>query len=127
MAATNKDEVLYEAEKAFANKQISPSIYSQIKGNVEAATKVLEKVPMVNGKGEQLSTKEASELMYLKIKEQYIENQIKKDLPKTVQAKINKKNLADVQDEIDKVYKGTFIEGIGNHLKVLKIVKKKEK
>ena len=30
-------------KKAFANKQISPSIYSQIKGNVEAATKVLEK------------------------------------------------------------------------------------
>ena len=119
LAATNKDEVLYEAEKAFANKQISPSTYSQIKGNVESATKVLEKVPMVNGKGEQLSTKEASELMYLKIKEQYIENQIKKDVPKTVQAKITK-DLADVQDEIDKVYKGTFIEGIGKPFEGLK-------
>ena len=126
LAATNKDEVLYEAEKAFANKQISPSTYSQIKGNVEAATKVLEKVPMVNGKGEQLSTKEASELMYLKIKEQYIENQIKKDLPKTVQAKITK-DLADVQDEIDKVYKGTFIEGIGKPFEGLKDSEEKGK
>jgi hypothetical protein len=55
----------------------------------------------------------------LKIKEQYIENQIKKDVPKTVQAKITK-DLADVQDEIDKVYNGTFIEGIGKPFEGLK-------
>lgn len=112
LAATNKDEVLYQAEKSLANKEITESEYNQIKGNVEAAYKVLEKVPMVNGKGEQLSRKEATELMYLKIQEQFIEDKIKKDLPKEVQEKITKE-LADVQDKIDKVYKGTFIEDAG--------------
>ena len=112
LAATNKDEVLYQAEKSFANKEISESEYNQIKNNVDAASKVLERVPMVNGKGEQLSRKEATELMYLKIQEQFIEDKIKKDLPKEVQEKITKE-LADVQDKIDKVYKGTFIEDAG--------------
>lgn len=112
LAATNKDEVLYQAEKSFANKEITESEYNQIKGNVEDAYKVLERVPMVNGKGEQLSIKEATELMYLKIQEQFIEDKIKKDLPKEVQEKITKE-LADVQDKIDKVYKGTFIEDAG--------------
>jgi hypothetical protein len=112
LAATNKDEVLYEAQKALENKQISQSAYNQITQNVEAASKVLEKVPMVNGKGKELSRKEASELMYLKIKEQFIEDQIKKDLPKKMQDKITK-DLSDVQDQIDKVYDGTFIKDIG--------------
>jgi len=112
LAATNRDQVLYEAEKSFANKQISESEYNQIKNNVDAAYKVLERVPMVNGKGEQLSRKEATELMYLKIQEQFIEDKIKKDVPPEVQKKITKE-LADVQDKIDKVYKGTFIEDAG--------------
>jgi hypothetical protein len=112
LAATNRDEVLYQAEKSLANKEISEPEYNQIKNNVDAAYKVLERVPMVNGKGEQLSRKEATELMYLKIQEQFIEDKIKKDLPKEVQEKITKE-LADVQDKIDKVYKGTFIEDAG--------------
>jgi hypothetical protein len=112
LAATNRDEVLYQAEKSLANKEISESEYNQIKNNVDSAYKVLERVPMVNGKGEQLSRKEATELMYLKIQEQFIEDKIKKDLPKEVQEKITKE-LADVQDKIDKVYKGTFIEDAG--------------
>jgi hypothetical protein len=112
LAATNRDQVLYEAEKSFANKQISESEYNQIKNNVDAAYKVLERVPMVNGKGEELSRKEATELMYLKIQEQFIEDKMKKDLPEEVQKKITKE-LADVQDKIDKVYKGTFIEDAG--------------
>jgi hypothetical protein len=112
LAATNRDQVLYEAEKSFANKQISESEYNQIKNNVDAAYKVLERVPMVNGKGEELSRKEATELMYLKIQEQFIEDKMKKDLPKEVQEKITKE-LSDVQDKIDKVYKGTFIEDAG--------------
>ena len=112
LAATNKDEVLYQAEKSLANKEITESEYNQIKGNVESAYKVLERVPMVNGKGEQLSRKEATELMYLKIQEQFIEDKIKKDVPPEVQKKITKE-LADVQDKIDKVYKGTFIEDAG--------------
>jgi hypothetical protein len=112
LAATNRDEVLYQAEKSLANKEISESEYNQIKNNVDAAYKVLERVPMVNGKGEQLSRKEATELMYLKIQEQFIEDKIKKDVPPEVQKKITKE-LADVQDKIDKVYKGTFIEDAG--------------
>jgi hypothetical protein len=119
LAATNKEEVLYEAEKAFANKKISPSEYSQIKQNVEAASKVLERVPMVNGKGEKLGRKEAAELFILKIQEQNIEDQIKKDLPKELQDKITKQ-LSDVQDKIDKVYKGTLIEDIGKPFAGLK-------
>lgn len=87
LAATNKDEVLYEAKKALENKQISQSAYNEITQNVEAASKVLEKVPMVDGKGNQLGRKEATELMYLKIKEQYLEDQIKKDTPIKVQEK----------------------------------------
>jgi hypothetical protein len=126
LAATNKDEVLYEAEKAFANKQITPSDYNQIKQNVEAASKVLERVPMVNGKGEKLNKKEATELFWLKIQEQNIEDQIKKDLPKDVQDKITK-DLANVQDKIDKVYKGTLIEDIGKPFAGLKDREEKRK
>ena len=125
LAATNKDEVLYEAKKALENKQISQSAYNQITQNVEAASKVLEKVPMVDGKGNELGRKEATELMYLKIKEQYLEDQIKKDTPKKVQEKITK-DLADVQDQIDKVYKGTFIEGIGKPFEGIEARTKKE-
>ena len=112
LAATNKDEVLYQAEKSFANKEISESEYNQIKNNVDAASKVLERVPMINGKGEQLSRKDAAELMYLKIQQQFIKDKADKDLPPEVKEKITKE-LADVQDKIDKVYKGTFIEDAG--------------
>ena len=125
LAATNKDEVLYEAKKALENKQISQSAYNEITQNVEAASKVLEKVPMVDGKGNQLGRKEATELMYLKIKEQYLEDQIKKDTPIKVQEKITK-DLAEVQDQIDKVYKGTFIEGIGKPFEGIEARGKKE-
>jgi hypothetical protein len=125
LAATNKDEVLYEAKKALENKQISQSAFNEITQNVEAASKVLEKVPMVDGKGNQLGRKEATELMYLKIKEQYLEDQIKKDTPIKVQEKITK-DLAEVQDQIDKVYKGTFIEGIGKPFEGIEARTKKE-
>jgi hypothetical protein len=126
LAATNKDEVLYQAEKSLANKEITESEYNQIKNNVDAAYKVLERVPMVNGKGEQLSRKEATELMYLKIQEQFIEDKIKKDVPPEVQKKITKE-LADVQDKIDKVYKGTFIEDAGKPFAGLKDREEKRK
>ena len=112
LAATNRDQVLYEAEKSFANKQISESEYNQIKNNVDAAYKVLERVPMVNGKGEQLSRKEATELMYLKIQEQFIKDKADKDLPEKVKEKITKE-LSDVQNKINKVYKGEFIDDAG--------------
>jgi hypothetical protein len=112
LAATNRDQVLYEAEKSFANKQISESEYNQIKNNVDAAYKVLERVPMVNGKGEQLSRKEAAELMYLKIQQQFIKDKADKDLPPEVKEKITKE-LSDVQSKIDKVYKGEFIDDAG--------------
>jgi hypothetical protein len=112
LAATNRDEVLYQAEKSLANKEISESEYNQIKNNVDAAYKVLERVPMVNGKGEQLSRKEATELMYLKIQEQFIKDKADKDLPEKVKEKITKE-LSDVQNKINKVYKGEFIDDAG--------------
>jgi outer membrane cobalamin receptor len=56
---------------------------------------VLDKVPMVNGKGEKLGRREAAELFILKIQEQNIEDQIKKDVPPEVQKKITKQ-LSDV-------------------------------
>jgi hypothetical protein len=112
LAATNKDEVLYQAEKSFANKEISESEYNQIKNNVDAASKVLERVPMINGKGEKLNRKEAAELMYLKIQQQFIKDKADKDLPPEVKEKITKE-LSDVQSKIDKVYKGEFIDDAG--------------
>lgn len=112
LAANNKDEVLYQAEKSFANKEISESEYNQIKNNVDAASKVLERVPMINGKGEKLNRKEAAELMYLKIQQQFIKDKADKDLPPEVKEKITKE-LSDVQSKIDKVYKGEFIDDAG--------------
>ena len=112
LAATNKDEVLYQAEKSLANKEITESEYNQIKNNVDAASKVLEKVPMINGKGEKLNRKEAAELMYLKIQQQFIKDKADKDLPPEVKEKITKE-LSDVQSKIDKVYKGEFIDDAG--------------
>ena len=119
LAATNKDQALAFVEKALEDKTLSLSAANQIKQNIEAASKVLEKVPMVNGKGEALDRKEATQLMYLKIKEQFIEDQMKKDLPQAVKDKITKE-LSDVQDEIDKVYKGTFIKDAGKPFAGLK-------
>ena len=112
LAAKNKDQFLYETEKSFANKQISESEYNQIKNNVDAASKVLEKVLMINGKGEELSRKEAAELMYLKIQQQFLKDKADKDLPPEVKEKIAKE-LSDVQGKIDKVYKGEFIDDAG--------------
>ena len=112
LAAKNKDQFLYEAEKSFANKQISESEYNQIKNNVDAASKVLERVPMINGKGEELGRKEAAELMYLKIQQQFLKDKADKDLPSEVKEKITKE-LSDVQGKIDKVYKGEFIDNAG--------------
>jgi hypothetical protein len=112
LAATNRDEVLYQAEKSLANKEISESEYNQIKNNVDAASKVLERVPMINGKGEKLNRKDAAELMYLKIQQQFIKDKADKDLPPEVKEKITKE-LSDVQSKIDKVYKGEFIDDAG--------------
>ena len=112
LAAKNKDQFLYEAEKSFANKQISESEYNQIKNNVDAASKVLERVPMINNKGEELGAKEASELMYLKIQQQFLKDKADKELPLEVKEKITKQ-ISDVQDKIDKVYKGEFIDDAG--------------
>lgn len=124
LAASNKNEAIASVDRALENKEITLSSANQIKENIEAASKVLEKVPMVNGKGEELSRKEASELMFLKIKEQYIEDQMKKDLPEEVKKKITK-DLSDVQDQIDKVYNGTFIEDIGKPFAKLKTKEEK--
>jgi hypothetical protein len=126
LAAKNKDQFLYEAEKSFANKQISESEYNQIKNNVDAASKVLERVPTINNKGEELGTKEASELMYLKIQQQFLKDKADKELPLEVKEKITKQ-ISDVQDKIDKVYKGEFIDDAGKPFAGIEDIEAKRK
>jgi len=110
-AALNKDRVLYDAKKAFAENKIKELAYNQIVKNVEAASKVLEKVPMVDENGKKLNDKDAADLLYLKIQSQLIQDKLSKDIPEKLKQKIEKEKIEN-QKKIDKIVKG-FTENIG--------------
>ena len=95
-----------------AEGKITEQKHNQIVKNVEAASKVLERVPMVDENGKKLNDKDASELLYLKIKEQFIKDKLNKDIPEKLKEKY-KKELSDNQQKIDKIYKGSLPQNIG--------------
>jgi hypothetical protein len=111
-AALHKDEVLYELDKAKANNTISQDAYNQAKQNVEAAAKVLEKTPMVDENGKKLTEKESIELMSLKIKDQLMQDNMKKELPEKLKEKMAKDWLKN-QEKINDIFKGNFYEETG--------------
>jgi hypothetical protein len=111
-AALHKDEVLYELDKAKANGQMTEGAYNQAKQNVEAAAKVLEKTPMVDENGKKLTEKQSIELMTLKIKDQLMQDNMKKELPEKLKEKMAKDWLKN-QEKINDIYKGNFYEETG--------------
>jgi len=111
-AALDVDNVKFDAKKALAEGKITEQKHNQIVKNVEAASKVLERVPMVDENGKKLNDKDASELLYLKIKEQFIKDKLNKDIPEKLKEKY-KKELSDNQQKIDKIYKGSLPQNIG--------------
>lgn len=111
-AAVHKDEVLYELDKAKANGKMTQDAYNQAKQNVEAAAKVLEKTPMVDENGKKLTEKQAIELMSLKIKDQILQDGIKKELPEKLKEKMTK-DLLKNQEKINDIVKGKFYEETG--------------
>jgi hypothetical protein len=111
-AALDVDNVIFDAKKALAEGKITEQKHNQIIKNVEAASKVLERVPMVDENGKKLKDKDASELLYLKIKEQFIKDKLNKDIPEKLKQKYNKE-LSDNQQKIDKIYKGSLPQNIG--------------
>ena len=104
LAALNKDEVIYQAEKALAENKIDKSKYNQIVKNVEAARRVLEKVPMVDENGKKLNDTESAELLYLKIKDQYLLDSMKKDIPENLKKKLEKQWWNN-QEQINNIVK----------------------
>jgi len=111
-AALDVDNVKFDAKKALDEGKITEQKHNEIVKNVEAASKVLEKVPMVDENGKKLNDQNASELLYLKIKEQFIKDKLNKDIPEKLKEKY-KKELSDNQQKIDKIYKGSLPQNIG--------------
>jgi hypothetical protein len=111
-AAVHKDEVLYELNKAKANGKMTQDAYNQAKQNVESAAKVLEKTPMVDENGKKLTEKQSIELMSLKIKDQLMQDNMKKDLPEKLKEKMTQDWLKN-QEKINDIVKGNFYEETG--------------
>ena len=84
---------------------------NQIKANIDLATKVLKNTPLLNAKGKQLTDVESRELVFLKMIEADLEGNLSKSLPKQLQERMMER-LAEVQDKIDEVYQGTFIDNV---------------
>ena len=112
LAGKNSEEALQILDDKIKSGDISKSDADQIRSNIEKAKKVYDKVPMVNAKGEPLNDTDAKNLMFLKLQETDLEDHLNKDLPEDLNKKMSDR-LAKVQDDIDKVYKGTFIDDIG--------------
>jgi hypothetical protein len=109
LAGKHSNEALEILDNKIKDGNISKVDADQIRSNIEKAKKVYENVPMVNGKGKPLGDSDAKELLFLKMQEADLEDNLKKDIPKELTTSILKR-LSDVQDNIDKVYKGTLIE-----------------
>jgi hypothetical protein len=107
----NPEAAITEIDRQFEKGTLTKIEHTELKKNIEMAKKVYENTPKVNAKGKELSDKETRELMYLKLREAKLEDFMSKDIPKELQDK-TEAELMKVQDEIDKVYKGTFISNI---------------
>ncbi len=111
LAGKNSDEALKALELGVKNGTISKSSELQIKDNIERAKKVYENVPMLDAKGKKLSDESAAELMYLKLRENHIQDNLKKDISPDLKIKLEKE-LTNIQGEIEDVYKGNFEQNI---------------
>ena len=111
LAGKNSEEALDALNAGVKNGTISKEAEIQIKNNIEKAKSVYDNVPMIDAKGKKLSEDQQSELMYLKIREGYINETIKKDIAPELKQKLEKQ-LSNIHDDIDKVYKGKFEKNI---------------
>lgn len=112
LAALNIDEVKSEAQKALDNNKITKDVHDQVIKNVEAARKVLEKVPMVDEDGKRLNDSKSAELLYLKIKDQNLLDLMKKDIPAKLKTKLEKQ-WWDNQDKINNIVRGSDYSNAG--------------
>ena len=112
LAALNIDEVKSEAQKALDNNKITKDVHDQVIKNVEAAGKVLEKVPMVDEDGKRLNDSKSAELLYLKIKDQNLLDLMKKDIPAKLKTKLEKQ-WWDNQNKINNIVRGSDYSNAG--------------
>ena len=113
LSGKNSDEALDALKKGVENGTINKEAAKRIEENINIAKDIYDKTPMIDAKGKPLTDANASELMYLKIKEGHIEDILKKDLPDDVVARMEK-NLENVQDDIKKIYKDNVPDKLGN-------------
>lgn len=108
-AALNSDSYIKSLEDRVLNNTISKEEATQVKNNIEAAKKVLETVPMVDAKGKELSDVSKRELLFLKLQEKDIDQVLKSDIPSELADKLGKR-IENIHEQIDKIYKGTFLQ-----------------
>jgi hypothetical protein len=84
---------------------------TQIKNNIKGAKEVYDNLPKNDAKGNPFNDAQLSNLMFLKIKEANIENNLDKVSEKD-KAKVEK-DLTDTQNKIDEINNGTFTQNLG--------------
>ena len=107
LAGKNSEEALNALEIGVKNGTISKSSELQIRDNIERAKKVYENVPMIDAKGNKLSDNQSSDLMYLKLRESFIQESLKKDIAPELKEKLELQ-LREVQNKVTDIYKGGY-------------------
>jgi len=110
-AGKNPDEFIKSLDSKYADGGLTKEEYIGLKKNVETAKKVYESTPMINAKGKPLSDSDARELMFLKYQEADVEKMMGSNISKDLNTKLEER-LSRIQDNIDKVYKGTYIPNV---------------
>lgn len=124
-AGKNYDEFIQTLDSQYKKGKFSQAEYEQIKNNIDNAKKVYDSMPkviakdsegndanvFVNAKGQPMSEAESRQLLFLKHQEADIDNILKSDIPKELADNLGKR-LEGIQSDIDKVYKGTYLQEI---------------
>lgn len=108
-AGRDPNTYLFEANKSLKNGEITQQQHDEIVTNIKKTSDTVKKIGFVNDKGEPLSEKDQADLLYLKLQESDLTQEINKDLPEPVRKKLGDQIL-DIKGKVNDIYEGNLVE-----------------
>lgn len=103
-ASESPSMFLDAAKKQLADNLITNDEYTQIKNNIELASKVAHNIKYVDDKGNNLSEKKKAELLAAKMQEFKLKEESIGDIPEKLREKLDDE-IEDVQEDIENIQK----------------------
>jgi hypothetical protein len=120
LAAKNPVQFLGIVDQKLKDGTYSPEKAKEITNNIMNANRVLQSTPMLDANGNELNQDAQRNLLFLKMQKNDAEAMLTKDISKDLASKIGDR-LTNIDDKIDKIYKGTLLETVAPTGKVKKL------